>query len=66
MGGIATDYCVFFSAMDCKKLGFNTIIVSDAVRGVGYPEGSVEKAILAMKEAGIEFNTSQEIINRLK
>ncbi|MCL2231173.1 MAG: bifunctional nicotinamidase/pyrazinamidase, partial [Treponema sp.] len=30
MGGIATDYCVFFSAMDCKRLGFNTIIASDA------------------------------------
>ena len=63
MGGIATDYCVFFSAMDCKRLGFNTIVVSDAVRGVGFPEGSVEKAVAEMKNAGIEFITSQELLD---
>jgi nicotinamidase/pyrazinamidase len=62
MGGLATDYCVFFSAMDCKQLGFNTIIASDAVRGVGFPEGSVEKAIAGMKNAGIIFASSQELI----
>jgi len=66
MGGIATDYCVFFSAMDCKKLGFNTIIASDAVRGVGFPEGSVEKAIAEMKSNGIIFNTSLELLDVLK
>jgi nicotinamidase/pyrazinamidase len=65
IGGIATDYCVFSTAIDCKNLGFSTIVVSDAVRGVGYPEGSVEKAVSAMKEAGIEFFTSQEILGKL-
>ncbi|MDR0323929.1 MAG: bifunctional nicotinamidase/pyrazinamidase [Treponema sp.] len=55
MSGLATDYCVFFSAMDCKKLGFNTIVASDAVRGVGIPEGSVEAAVTSMKSSGIEF-----------
>jgi len=66
MGGIATDYCVFFSAMDCKKLGFKTIIASDAVRGVGFPEGSVENAVSEMKKAGIEFYSSIEIIDMIK
>ena len=66
MGGIATDYCVFFSAMDCIRLGFNTIIAGDAVRGVGFPEGSVENAIAEMKKAGIEFYSSKEIINMIK
>jgi len=66
MGGIATDYCVFFSAMDCKKLGFNTIIASDAVRGVGFPEGSIEKAIAEMKSNGIIFNTSLELLDMIK
>jgi len=65
MGGIATDYCVFFSAMDCKKLGFNTIIASDAVRGVGFPENSIETAIKEMKNADILFYSSQEILNSL-
>jgi nicotinamidase/pyrazinamidase len=62
MGGLATDYCVFYSAMDCKKLGFNTIIASDAVRGVGFPEGSVEGAIKEMKTTGIEFIASDELL----
>ena len=66
MGGIATDYCVFFSAMGCKNLGFNAIVASDAVRGVGFPEGSVEKAVTEMKNAGVKFLSSKEIINSLK
>ncbi|MCL2805140.1 MAG: bifunctional nicotinamidase/pyrazinamidase [Treponema sp.] len=66
MGGIATDYCVFYSAMDCKKLGFKVFIASDAVRGVGYPKDSVENAVEAMKREGIEFCSSKELLDRLK
>jgi len=66
IGGLATDYCILYSAMDSRRLGFNTIVVSDAVRGVGKPEGSVEKAIETMKSNGIEFRTSQEILDILK
>ena len=66
IGGIATDYCVFFSAMDCKKLGFNTVIADDAVRGVGFPENSIEKAISEMKSAGIEFLSSNKILDGIK
>jgi nicotinamidase/pyrazinamidase len=65
IGGIATDYCVFFSAMDCQNSGFNTIIASDAVRGVGFPEGSVENAVTTMKNSGIKFIPSKEIIDSL-
>jgi len=63
IGGLATDYCVFFSAMDAKNLGFETIIVSDAARGVGLPQGSVEKAVEKMKSAGIVFKTSAELLS---
>jgi nicotinamidase/pyrazinamidase len=65
MGGLATDYCVFFSAMDCKRAGFNTIIADDAVRGVGIPEGSVEKAVSEMKSNGIIFLTSDELLKMI-
>nr|AGS54084.1 nicotinamidase [uncultured bacterium contig00007] len=61
IGGLATDYCVFFSAQDSQKLRFKTIVASDAVRGVGYPEGSVESAIKTMKEAGIEIIPSKDL-----
>ena len=64
IGGLATDYCVFYSAMDCRRLGFNTIIASDTVRGVDYPSGSAERAIAEMKAAGITFAGSQELMER--
>jgi nicotinamidase/pyrazinamidase len=66
IGGIATDYCVFFSAVDCKNLGFNVIVAEDAVRGVGFPDGSVENAVTTMKNAGVKFISSKEIIDSLK
>jgi len=62
IGGLATDYCVFFSAMDSKRLGFHTIIVNDAVRGVGLPAGSVERAVAQMRESGITFAASGELL----
>jgi len=46
-------------------LGFRTIIASDAVRGVGIPEGSVENAVSAMKAEGIEFFSSKELLDEI-
>jgi nicotinamidase/pyrazinamidase len=62
LGGLATDYCVFYSAMDALALGFRTIVLKDAVRGVGFPEGSVEKALADMEEAGILLLNSGELL----
>ena len=52
LGGLATDYCVFYSAMDAVSLGYKTFILGDAVRGVNLPNGSVERALAQMKDAG--------------
>ena len=57
-GGLATDYCVFYSAMDAARLGYQTVVFTDACRGVGTPPGSVEKAIGLMREAGVHFMNS--------
>jgi len=56
---------VLYSAMDSRRLGFNTIVVSDAVRGVHYPDGSVEKAIAEMQGAGIGFAASGELLKMI-
>ncbi|MDR3130627.1 MAG: bifunctional nicotinamidase/pyrazinamidase [Treponema sp.] len=61
LGGLATDYCVFYSAMDAAVLGYKTAVIKDAVRGVGFPEGSVEKAFSAMDAAGILLIESGEL-----
>ena len=62
LGGLATDYCVFYSAIDAIHSGYKTIILTDAVRGVGYPEGSVEKALQSMQTAGAILLNSKELL----
>ena len=61
LGGLATDYCVFYSAMDAVSLGYKTYILSDAVRGVNLPSGSVDRAFTLMKEAGVTVIDSGDI-----
>lgn len=61
LGGLATDYCVFYSAMDAAALGYKTVVLKDAVRGVGFPKGSVEKALADMEAAGILLLESGEL-----
>jgi len=62
IGGLATDYCVLYSAMDSRRLGFNTIVVEDAARGVDSPAGSVEKALADMRAEGIQFASSAQLL----
>jgi nicotinamidase/pyrazinamidase len=51
--GLAIDYCVYFSAMDAVRSGFETFVLPDAAKGVDVPEGNVDKTIRLMKNAGI-------------
>ncbi|GHV64799.1 nicotinamidase [Spirochaetia bacterium] len=62
LGGLATDYCVLYSALDAAAIGLRTIVLTDAVRGVGFPEGSVERAIKSMKDAGVILESSVEVL----
>ncbi len=59
--GLALDYCVFYSAMDGKKLGFDVVFVIDLTKPVGAPEGIVSSALEAMTAEGIIFTNSEEI-----
>jgi nicotinamidase/pyrazinamidase len=60
--GVATDYCVKYSALDAKFLGFNVFIIEDACRGVNLAEGDVADALNEMRAAGIHVITSAAII----
>lgn len=59
--GLATDYCVYFSALDAKNAGFNTTVILDACRGVDVPEGNIEKALDDMKSKGIQIINHEEL-----
>lgn len=51
--GLATDYCVKYSALDAAQLGFNVYVIEDACRGVELMPGDTARAIQEMKNAGI-------------
>lgn len=59
--GLALDYCVYYSACDSVKYGFETYVILDATKGVNQPQGSIEKAIQHMKSLGIKFINHEEI-----
>ncbi len=60
--GLATDYCVQFSAIDAAKLGFVTYAVEDGCRGVDLQAGDSERALDAMRNAGVQVISSGEIL----
>lgn len=59
--GLALDYCVFYSAMDAKELGFETFVVIDGTKGIDSPEGNIDKSLNVMKEAGIKIAESKDL-----
>ena len=59
--GLATDYCVLFTALDSVESGFATRLVIDAVRGIDQPEGNLDRALDAMREAGVTFVDSARL-----
>jgi nicotinamidase/pyrazinamidase len=59
--GLATDYCVKFTALDARQLGFETTLVADACRGVNLKPGDVDAAIEEMRQAGVKVISSAAI-----
>jgi nicotinamidase/pyrazinamidase len=60
--GLATDYCVRASAIDACREGFDTTVITDAIRAVDVNPGDGEKAIEEMEEAGAKLRTSDELL----
>ena len=59
--GLATDYCVKATAIDACREGFATYLVEDACRAVELKPGDGERAIEAMREAGVIVVDSGQI-----
>ncbi len=55
VGGLATDYCVLQTALDARRLGYETTVLMDAVRAVDLAPGDGERAINTMRAAGVEI-----------
>ncbi|AMQ57286.1 bifunctional nicotinamidase/pyrazinamidase [Algoriphagus sanaruensis] len=59
--GLALDYCVKFTALDAKSLGFDTYLIEDATRAVNLSPTDGELAIQEMKQKGIHIISSKSI-----
>jgi nicotinamidase/pyrazinamidase len=59
MTGLATDFCVYYSAMDATKLGFQVTLVPDACGAIDL-DGSLAAANEAMAGAGVAFVMSDK------
>ena len=52
--GLATDFCVEFSAIDGRQAGFEVSVVTSACRGIDI-DGSLARAMRSMSEAGVSL-----------
>jgi nicotinamidase/pyrazinamidase len=60
--GLATDYCVKFTALDAAQMGFKTHFIEDASRGVNLRPDDVTSSIEEMKRAGVAVVQSVELL----
>jgi nicotinamidase/pyrazinamidase len=60
--GLATDYCVKFTALDARQLGFKTYLIEDASRGVNLQPNDVKNAVEEMRSAGVGVVQSAELL----
>ncbi|MBM2883098.1 bifunctional nicotinamidase/pyrazinamidase [Chromobacterium amazonense] len=60
LAGLATDFCVAWSAIDARAAGFETFVVEDACRAIDI-DGSLADAWMAMRQAGVKRLRSDEV-----
>jgi len=60
VAGLATDFCVAWTAMDARKLGFETYVIEDAARGIDL-NGSLAAAWKQMTAKGVKKIQSADI-----
>jgi nicotinamidase-related amidase len=60
LAGLATDFCVAYSAVDARRAAFEVVVIEDACRAID-TEGSLAAAWERMRKAGVARVTSNEI-----
>lgn len=60
LAGLATDFCVAWSAVDARAAGFEAIVIEDACRAID-TGGSLAAAHARMREAGVTLTTSDRL-----
>lgn len=58
--GLATDFCVAWTALDARRLGFKTYVIEDACRGIDL-NGSLDAAWKQMTAKGVKRIQSSDL-----
>jgi len=61
LAGLATDFCVAYSAVDARKAGFEVVVIEDACRAID-TQGSLAHAWARMREAGVQRSTVADVL----
>jgi nicotinamidase/pyrazinamidase len=62
--GLALDYCVKYSVLDARQLGFKAHVIVDACRGISLEPGDLDRALDEMKRAGATLLESRSLRER--
>lgn len=62
--GLATDYCVRYTALDAVSLGFDVVVVENACRGVDLNVGDVSDALRELTEGGVRVCNSCDLFEQ--
>ncbi len=61
LAGLATDFCVAYSALDARRMGFEATVITDGCRAIDM-DGSLDSAMSDMRAQGVEIETSLAIL----
>jgi len=61
LAGLATDYCVAYSALDAIRAGFAVIVLEDACRAIDL-DGSLTWAMSEMRQAGVTISSTEDAV----
>ena len=60
--GLATEYCVKYSALDAIGLGYKTTVIVDGCRGIELNQGDIECALAEMRDQGVHLLTMADLL----
>ena len=59
LAGLAYDFCVGYSALDARRLGFEAVVVKDACRAIDL-DGSAARMEAELARAGVKLSESEQ------
>ncbi len=62
--GLATDYCVLYTALDGARLGFDVVVVRDGCRAVGISPSDESRAYERMTQAGCKVVSAGDFLGK--